>query len=132
MDNVVNAVTVADDPASTKNSGKISRILGRAILYLILIIGAIIFIFPFFWMIPTLMTLGKPLPQLLPKVPQWENYRLAWEQKQNFQSILSTLVYIGHWPACSSLLSSPGYAFPGLILSKVAVLSFLSHDDPGL
>jgi len=82
MDNVVHAVTVADDPASTKNSGKIGRILGRAFLYLILIIGATIFIFPFFWMISnSLMTLGETITrQMLPKVPQWSNYVQAWQQ----------------------------------------------------
>ena len=79
MDNIVPVDSI---PTKAKNDGKIGRIFGRAILYLILIIGAIIFIFPFFWMISnSLMTLGETITRrLLPQVPQWDNYRQAWQQ----------------------------------------------------
>ena len=53
------------------------RILGKALLYIILLFGAVVFIFPFFWMISnSLMTLGETITrQLVPKVPQWINYK---------------------------------------------------------
>ena len=114
MDNVVHAVTVEDDPASTKNSGKISRILGRAILYLILIIGAIIFIFPFFWMISnSLMTLGETITrQMLPKVPQWSNYVQAWHQAKFSKYFLnSVLVTLGTLAGLLFTSILAGYAF---------------------
>ena len=114
MDNVVHAVTVAEDPASTKNSGKISRILGRAFLYLILIIGAIIFIFPFFWMISnSLMTLGETITrQMLPKVPQWSNYVQAWQQAKFSKYFLnSVLVTLGTLAGLLFTSILAGYAF---------------------
>jgi ABC-type glycerol-3-phosphate transport system permease component len=57
-------------------------------LYIILLFWRVVFIFPFFWMISnSLMTLGETITrQLVPKVPQWINYKEAWEQA-NFSSI---------------------------------------------
>jgi len=45
-----------------KKGSRASRILGKVVLYLILIVGALIFIFPFFWMVSnSLMTLGETI-----------------------------------------------------------------------
>lgn len=84
-------------PKKAKTENHVGRILGKAALYLILLVGAVIFIFPFFWMISnSLMTLGETITrQLVPKVPQWINYKDAWEQanfsKYFFNSVLVTL-----------------------------------------
>ena len=67
--------------------------LGRILTYAILIFGAIIFMFPFFWMISnSLMTLGETITrQLLPKVPQWVNYVEAWNQAKFSKYFLSLI-----------------------------------------
>ena len=87
---------------------------GRLILYLILILGAIVAILPFFWMVSTsLMTLGETINrQWLPKVPQFENYSEAWTEarfaKYFVNSVIITLVTITGL-LTTSILS--GYAF---------------------
>jgi len=54
----------------------------RTLLYIVLFAGAVIMMLPFFWMItsslkaPHEMTLRTI--QWFPKVPQWENYKIAW------------------------------------------------------
>jgi ABC-type glycerol-3-phosphate transport system permease component len=90
------------------------RVIGRLFLYLILIFGALIFIFPFFWMISnSLMTLGETITrQFVPKVPQWINYKDAWEQanfsKYFLNSVLTTLGTLAGLLFTSILA---GYAF---------------------
>ena len=87
---------------------------GRLILYLILILGAIVAILPFFWMVSTsLMTLGETINrQWLPKVPQFENYSEAWTEarfaKYFVNSVIITFVTIAGL-LTTSILS--GYAF---------------------
>ena len=87
---------------------------GRLLLYLILILGAIVAILPFFWMVSTsLMTLGETINrQWLPKVPQLENYSEAWTEanfaKYFFNSVIITFVTIAGL-LTTSILS--GYAF---------------------
>lgn len=87
---------------------------GRLILYIILILGAIVAILPFFWMVSTsLMTLGETINrQWLPKVPQFENYSEAWTgarfAKYFVNSVIITFVTIAGL-LTTSILS--GYAF---------------------
>ncbi len=87
---------------------------GRLILYLILILGAIVAILPFFWMVSTsLMTLGETINrQWLPEVPQFENYSEAWTEakfaKYFVNSVIITFVTIAGL-LTTSILS--GYAF---------------------
>ena len=87
---------------------------GRLLLYLILILGAIVAILPFFWMVSTsLMTLGETINrQWLPKVPQFENYSEAWTEanfaKYFMNSVIITFVTIAGL-LTTSILS--GYAF---------------------
>lgn len=97
-----------------KKSSPLSHFFGRAILYLILLVGAVIFIFPFFWMISnSLMSLGETITrQLLPKVPQWINYKEAWEQA-NFSKYFVNSVLVTLGTLAGLLLTSilAGYAF---------------------
>ncbi len=87
---------------------------GRLLLYLILILGAVVAILPFFWMVSTsLMTLGETINrQWLPKVPQLENYSEAWTEarfaKYFVNSVIITFVTIAGL-LTTSILS--GYAF---------------------
>jgi len=62
---------------------RVRKTVTRALLYGVLLAGAAIMMLPFIWMItssikaPHEMTL-KTI-QWLPKVPQWQNYKIAWE-----------------------------------------------------
>jgi multiple sugar transport system permease protein len=87
---------------------------GRVVLYLILIIGAILAIIPFFWMVSTsLMTLGETINrQWLPKVPQLSNYQQAWVQASFAKYFLNTVI-ITATTILGLLITSTlaGYAF---------------------
>ena len=53
-----------------------------AVKYAILIVGALVMMFPFIWMLLTsLKTLPEAIsipPQWFPESPQWENYEYSW------------------------------------------------------
>ncbi len=70
------------------------RYIGRALMYTILTIAAIVAMFPFFWMISTsLMTLGETqIRSWLPAVPQWGNYARAWEQAQFSRYFMNSVI----------------------------------------
>lgn len=90
------------------------RFITLAIIYTVLILGAILAILPFFWMISTsLMTLGETLNRRwLPATPRFGNYAEAWTTaKFNLyfmnSVIITTLTITGL--LVTSILS--GYAF---------------------
>lgn len=106
--------TVLPTLKKEKNESPASRILAKAVLYLILIVGAVIFIFPFFWMVSnSLMTLGETITrQVWPKVPQWINYKEAWNQA-NFSKYFVNSVAVTLGTLTGLLFTSilAGYAF---------------------
>ncbi|HBO33909.1 MAG TPA: ABC transporter permease [Anaerolineaceae bacterium] len=112
----MDSVVVKQKPVVTTNRAKRSKFyyIGRILTYAILLLGAIVFIFPFFWMISSsLMTLGETITRsLMPKVPQWVNYVDAWNQakfsKYFFNSVLITLGTMAGLLITSILA---GYAF---------------------
>jgi ABC-type glycerol-3-phosphate transport system permease component len=87
---------------------------GRLLLYLILILGAVIAVLPFYWMVSTsLMTLGETInKRWVPAVPQWKNYIDAWEEakfaKYFLNSVIITAVTVAGVLITSTLA---GYAF---------------------
>ena len=92
----------------------LGKILGKSVLYLILLAGAAIFIFPFFWMISnSLMTLGETITRkFVPEIPQWVNYKEAWLQA-NFSKyfVNSVLVTLGTLTGLLFTSILAGYAF---------------------
>ena len=102
----------SEDVESTRPSLRVN--FGRLALYLILIIGAILALIPFFWMVSTsLMTLGETINrQWLPKVPQLSNYQQAWDQA-NFAKYFLNTVIITATTILGLLITSTlaGYAF---------------------
>jgi ABC-type glycerol-3-phosphate transport system permease component len=113
MDNSAALPTPKKEKKERKES-RASRILGKAVLYLILIVGAVIFIFPFFWMVSnSLMTLGETITrQVWPEVPQWINYIEAWNQA-NFSKYFVNSVAVTLGTLTGLLFTSilAGYAF---------------------
>ena len=113
MDNSAALPTPKKEKKERKES-RASRILGKVVLYLILIVGALIFIFPFFWMVSnSLMTLGETITrQVWPEVPQWINYIEAWNQA-NFSKYFVNSVAVTLGTLTGLLFTSilAGYAF---------------------
>jgi ABC-type glycerol-3-phosphate transport system permease component len=66
----------------------------RLLLYAILILGAVVSIVPFFWMVSTsLMTLGETINrQLLPRSPQFGNYANAWTSAKFAKYFLNSVI----------------------------------------
>ena len=86
----------------------------RLILYAILLLGAVIAMTPFFWMISTsLMTLGETINrQWLPKVPQFNNYVEAWTEAKFAKYFMNSVIMTATTLAgllVTSILA--GYAF---------------------
>ncbi len=58
------------------------RVASRVVLYTALIAGAMVMLFPFFWMVSsslkTFQEVNLSPPTLLPTDPQWANYAEAW------------------------------------------------------
>ncbi len=106
----------ATDVSAKKQSGGTSFhfSFGRIFLYAVLIIGGVLAIIPFFWMISTsLMTLGETInKQWLPAAPQWGNYVEAWNEAQ-FSKYFMNSVIITFTTLAGLLFTSTlaGYAF---------------------
>lgn len=86
----------------------------RIVLYLILVIGAIIAILPFFWMISSsLMTLGETINRRwVPVVPQFSNYAEAWREAKFARYFMNSVIITAI--TCAGLLITStlsGYAF---------------------
>lgn len=98
----------------TRRKKSAGQTIGRIFTYVVLIAGAIVFIFPFFWMISnSLMTLGETATRvLLPKVPQWSNYLDAWNQAK-FSKYISNSILVTLGTLTGLLFTSilAGYAF---------------------
>lgn len=99
---------------SNKRGMQFKRLFSRFFLYAVLVIGAIVAIAPFFWMISTsLMTLGETINRkIIPAAPQFQNYVDAWNQakfgKYFMNSVFITFTTVGGILFTSILA---GYAF---------------------
>jgi ABC-type glycerol-3-phosphate transport system permease component len=97
------------------------QILNNVATYLLLIIGVIIAVFPFYWMISTsLMTLGEAQgTRLLPSSIHLENYIQAWQEAQ-----FSTYLWNSFRITLISLVGE-------LICSVMAAYAFARIKFPG-
>lgn len=88
----------------------IRRYVGRTLLYVILVIGTLVFTVPLIWMVassfkPEGEVFTYP-PQLIPSVVQWWNYHDAWIQFPFLSALKNTLIIvagvsIGRVASCS-------------------------------
>ncbi len=71
--------------------------ISRALLYFVLIAGAVVAVIPFLWMISTsFMTLGETINRVyIPKVPQIQNYIDAWQQARFEKYFMNSVVITG-------------------------------------
>ncbi len=72
--------------------------VGKIILFIILLLGALIILFPIAWMISTslksLPEVAKYPPTLLPEQPMWENFIIAWNKAPFTQYTINTLIIV--------------------------------------
>lgn len=86
----------------------------RLLMYFLLILGAILAVIPFFWMVSTsFMSLGETINrQWLPKTPQFINYVEAWTEARFARYFMNSVIVTGTTIAgllTTSILA--GYAF---------------------
>jgi ABC-type glycerol-3-phosphate transport system permease component len=88
------AQTTDKVPAKKYRPSRFRLDTGRLILYAILLLGAIVAILPFFWMVSTsLMTLGETINrQWLPETPQFDNYTEAWREADFAKYFLNSVI----------------------------------------
>ncbi len=107
--------------------------VGRTVTYTVLLLGVVVAIVPFLWMISgSLMNLTEATGRaVLPRIPQWDNYVQAWEDA-NFRDyfvnsvIIATLTIGGQVVFCT--LAAYAFArmeFPGKPFLFTLMLSTL-------
>ncbi|MCP5366681.1 MAG: carbohydrate ABC transporter permease [Hyphomicrobiales bacterium] len=75
------------------------RILGRAVMVALLVLGALVILLPFFWMLSLSL---KPADEIfapgidfLPSRPEWRNYAKAFQEIQLFQFLKNGAIVCG-------------------------------------
>lgn len=103
--------------ASKRMSWKATTLVGKAVLYLIIVAGAVVIMFPFYWMVTTSL---KPADEVVTYPIRWAPSRLVWANYPKAITslpvsvlvflknsvVLSTLVMVG------TVLSSAVVAYP--------------------
>lgn len=120
----------------TLNKAVLKHRSGRMILHLLLLIGVVIWVYPFVWMISaSLKTSSEYFTQtlrLIPEAPQWGNYSRAWVVgnfgRYFFNSVIvstgTTIITIVL--SCLTGYALGRYSFPGrkVVLTLVAAAVF--------
>lgn len=107
--------------ATKKTAGKINY--GRVLLYIVLTLGGLLMLFPFYWMVSTaLKTTAQAFiipPKLIPKPFMWSNFVDAWEimpfGNAYLNSIKITLIVLACqlFTASTAAFSFAKLKFPG-------------------
>lgn len=74
-----------------------SQLVMRIVVYTLLILGCLIMVFPYFYMVASSLKTSYEAAdtinlKILPKVPQWSNYVYAWKKVDMFTATLNTLL----------------------------------------
>ncbi len=72
---------------------KIQRYVLRGLLYGVLVVGAVIALIPFLWMVSvSLMSLGEAISgKFIPSTLHWENYLIAWREADFSEYFINTV-----------------------------------------
>lgn len=100
------------------------KIMTGIVIQIVLILGAIVMIFPFVWMLLTsLKTVTESTSMnpfvYFPSVPQWENYKTVWGNNDFIRLYLNTFSMMGLRVLCAVLFSA------------MAAFAFARLDFPG-
>lgn len=121
-------------------SPRLGRLLGRALLYLVLIAGAVVLLTPFAYMLgisfmPNAYVLQTP-PILIPPQPTFDNYVTAWNGNNFGRAFLNSVTVACCATALNVLLASmlafafARYRFPGRTVMFYGMLATMMV--PGL
>jgi ABC-type glycerol-3-phosphate transport system permease component len=68
--------------------------VGRLVLYLVLILGAVLAVLPFYWMVATsFMTLGETINRVwVPQSLQFKNYLVAWQEAKFAKYFMNSII----------------------------------------
>lgn len=119
--------------ADWRESTRRKKMLARMLSYLVLTIGAFVFLVPFLWMVssslkPANQIFAEP-PVWVPNPPRWQNYPQAWNALPFTRFLINTLFITGLGMAANiftSALVGYGFArfrFPGRNVFFVILLS---------
>ncbi len=90
------------------------KVINRIIIQIIVILGAIVFIFPFIWLVSTSLKPDEQIfalpPKLIPNPIQWENYTRMFKYFP-FSRFFGNSVYITFMTLVGVLFSCPLVAF---------------------
>ncbi len=112
------ASEVVIQPVHSKKRSSSAR-LNRFVVYVLLILGAVIFILPFMWMLSTSLKPSQEVftfpPQFLPSSFQWQNYIDGWTVLPFWRFLFNTVIVTGA-AVLGNLVSCtlPAYAFARL------------------
>src|SRR2546423_13720259 len=83
-------------PAGSKTRALVRRRVVDALVYLLLIAGAVAVILPFAYMVAssleTIAQIGSLTPQFWPDPPQWSNYAQVWQSLPIARYFLNSLI----------------------------------------
>lgn len=85
----------AEKTASKHRESPVFRLdFGRMVLYLVLILGAILAVLPFYWMVATsFMSLGETINRVwVPQSLQFKNYLVAWQEAKFAKYFVNSLI----------------------------------------
>jgi ABC-type glycerol-3-phosphate transport system permease component len=88
--------------------------IGRLVLYLVLILGAVLAVLPFYWMVATsFMSLGETINRVwVPQSLQFKNYLVAWQEAKFAKYFMNSIIIT--FTTLAGLLTTSilaGYAF---------------------
>jgi len=93
----------------------IRRVFTRIVIYLLVVGGALIYLFPLFWMISSSLKSNDQIfttpIQWIPKPPQWHNYIEAWSGYYPFTRFLINSCIIAGGCILGNILSAPLVAY---------------------
>jgi ABC-type glycerol-3-phosphate transport system permease component len=126
----------AGRPAQYRHSREFyTRKAGRAVLYLLALIGAVFFMGPFLWTVGSSLKTAREIvtfpPTMFPERAQWVNYPVAWNKVPFGLWYRNTLLVVGLalvGEVITSTLVAYGFArfnFPGRNVLFMLVLSML-------
>lgn len=104
----------------------ISYYVGRIVLYLVLIAGAVVFLVPFAWMISASLKESKDVfnypIQWIPEVIRWDNYVVIWEK-------VKLLTYLGNTAKLTIIITLMQILTSSLAAYAFAKLEFKGRDS---
>lgn len=111
-------------------SNDVSKMMGKSILYLILLIMAAAMLVPFLWMLSSSVKLDRQVFDMnpfvwIPEQPRWENYIDIWTKVPFFKYVQNT-VFLTLVVTCLQILTSSfaAYAFAKLDFKNKKTLFF--------